>query len=45
MVMLDDGARPGERIVRRRWARMFPNFDFELVSDGTKGTVIGIRRA
>jgi predicted O-methyltransferase YrrM len=45
MVMLDDGARPGERIVRRRWKKMFPNFDFELVSDGTKGTVIGIRRA
>lgn len=45
MVMLDDGARPGERIVRRRWAKMFPNFDFELVSDGTKGTVIGVRRA
>lgn len=45
MVMLDDGARPGERIVRRRWAKMFPNFDFQLVSDGTKGTVIGVRRA
>lgn len=45
MVMLDDGARPGERVVRRRWTKMFPNFDFELVSDGTKGTVIGVRRA
>jgi len=45
MVMLDDGARPGERVVRRRWAKMYPNFDFELVSDGTKGTVIGIRRS
>jgi predicted O-methyltransferase YrrM len=45
MVMLDDGARPGERIVRRRWRKMYPNFDFALISDGTKGTVIGIRRA
>lgn len=43
-VMLDDGARPGERVIRRRWAKAHPNFDFELVSDGTKGTVVGIRR-
>lgn len=44
MVMLDDGSRPGERIVRRRWEKLYPNFDFELINDGTKGTVIGIRR-
>ncbi len=42
-VMLDDGARPGERIVRRRWARRWPNFQFRLERDGTKGTVIGSR--
>lgn len=44
MVMLDDGARPGERIIRRRWAKAYPNFDFELISEGTKGTVVGVRR-
>lgn len=44
MVMLDDGARPGERIVRRRWAKAWPDFDFKLVSDGTKGTVVGVRK-
>ncbi len=43
MVMLDDGARPGERIVRRRWEKLHPDFDFELVREGTKGTVIGTR--
>jgi predicted O-methyltransferase YrrM len=44
VVMLDDGARPGERVVRRRWQRDWPNIDFRLMHDGTKGTVIGIRR-
>ncbi|MEQ9661791.1 MAG: class I SAM-dependent methyltransferase [Parasphingopyxis sp.] len=45
MVMLDDGARPGERLVRRKWQKHFPDFDFRLVSEGTKGTVVGTRRA
>lgn len=45
MVMLDDGARPGERVIRRRWAKAWPDFDFRLVSDGTKGTVVGIKRS
>ena len=45
MVILDDGARPGERIVRKRWERNWPNFDFSLVGGGTKGTVIGARRS
>lgn len=44
MVMLDDGARPGERFVRRKWAKHFPDFDFRLVSEGNKGTVIGVKR-
>ncbi|TMJ17570.1 MAG: class I SAM-dependent methyltransferase [Alphaproteobacteria bacterium] len=43
-VMLDDGARPGERFVARRWRRMRPDFDFELAKTGTKGTLIGRRR-
>lgn len=45
MVLLDDGARPGERIVMRRWQRTWPDFDFRLDRSGTKGTVIGIRRS
>jgi hypothetical protein len=45
MILLDDGARPGERIVRKRWQKAWPNFDFRLISDGTKGTVVGIRRS
>lgn len=42
-VMLDDGARPGERVVARRWRRLWPNFDFSLDAKGTKGTLIGRR--
>lgn len=44
VVMLDDGARPGERLVARRWTRQWPQFDFRLVHGGTKGTLIGHRR-
>jgi predicted O-methyltransferase YrrM len=43
-VMLDDGARPGERLVARRWRRRYPDFDFMLDTSGTKGTLIGRRR-
>lgn len=43
-VMLDDGARPGERMVARRWRRMRPDFEFELLKSGTKGTLVGRRR-
>jgi hypothetical protein len=42
-VMLDDGARPGERIVARRWKKLWPEFDFALVKSGTKGTLLGRR--
>ena len=42
-VMLDDGARPGERLVARRWRRMHPDFSFALDKSGTKGTLIGRR--
>lgn len=44
VVMLDDGARPGERLVARRWRRDWPDFDFRLAKSGTKGTLIGRRR-
>lgn len=42
-VLLDDAARPGERIVARRWRRAWPNFRFELDTSGTKGTLVGVR--
>jgi hypothetical protein len=42
--MLDDGARPGERVVATRWRRRWPDFDFQLETSGTKGTLIGVRR-
>ncbi|MEP6784329.1 MAG: class I SAM-dependent methyltransferase [Sphingomonadales bacterium] len=43
MIMLDDAARPGERIVARRWRRDWPNFDWTFRS-GIKGTLTGVRR-
>lgn len=42
-VLLDDAARPGERIVAQRWRKAWPNFRFELDRRGTKGTLIGVR--
>ena len=43
-VMLDDAARPGERMVARRWRKLRPDFDFKLDKSGTKGTLIARRR-
>ena len=43
-VMLDDAARPGERIVARGWKRRWPDFDWRLETGGTKGTLVGTRR-
>lgn len=43
-IMLDDAARPGERIVARRWKKAWPDFSFRLWKGGTKGTLIGKRR-
>jgi hypothetical protein len=43
-VMLDDAARPGERIVARRWRRQWPDFTFRLLHPGSKGTLVGTRR-
>lgn len=42
-VMLDDAARPGERLVARRWRKRWPNFEFRLVNSGSKGTLVGTR--
>lgn len=43
IVLLDDAARPGERVVARRWRRAWPGFRFGLDSSGTKGTLVGVR--
>lgn len=42
-VMLDDAARPGERVVARIWRKKWPGFEFRLLHAGTKGTLIGTR--
>jgi len=42
MVLLDDAARPGERVVAQRWKRDWPNFRFTLLP-GAKGTLVGER--
>lgn len=44
-IFLDDGARPGERVVARRWRARWPAFDFELRKSGSKGTLVGRRVA
>lgn len=43
LVLLDDAARPGERMVARRWRREWPGFRFELDTRGSKGTLVGVR--
>lgn len=43
-IMLDDAARPGERVVARRWRKECPDFDFRLLASGTKGTLVGRRK-
>lgn len=44
IVLLDDAARPGERVVARRWRQAWPTFDWRFDRKGTKGTLIGRRR-
>lgn len=41
VVMLDDAARPGERVVARRWRRRWPNIQFNYEGQGSKGLLIG----
>lgn len=43
-VLMDDGSRPGERIVARRWARRWPGFRFEHLPGGA-GAILGVRLA
>lgn len=42
IVLLDDAARPGERMVAARWKRDWPDFGFTLLP-GAKGTLVGER--
>lgn len=44
MILLDDAARPGERLVARRWKQRWPGIDFVYDRSGTKGTLIGVKR-
>lgn len=41
VVLLDDAARLGERIVARQWKKLHPGMEFELWKGGAKGTLIG----
>ena len=43
-ILLDDAARPGERMIANRWRKAWPDFDFRLIKAGTKGTLVGVRR-
>lgn len=42
VVLLDDGARPGERVIASRWRKAWPDFRFELLA-GPAGTLRGER--
>jgi len=44
VVLLDDAARPGERIVARRWRERWPAITFERIPGSTKGTLIGRKK-
>lgn len=41
IVLLDDAARPGERVVAQRWAENWPNMRFARMGGSTKGTLVG----
>jgi predicted O-methyltransferase YrrM len=43
VVLLDDAARPGERIIARRWRQRHPDIAFRRLPGSTKGTLAGRR--
>ncbi|MFZ5747207.1 MAG: class I SAM-dependent methyltransferase [Pseudomonadota bacterium] len=45
VILLDDAARPGERLVARRWRRDWPGIDFRFEGRGAKGLLIGRKRS
>ena len=44
VVLLDDAARPGERIIAHRWKKRWPQIAFTHLAGGTKGTLQGRKR-
>jgi hypothetical protein len=44
VVLLDDAARPGERVVARRWRKNWPEIEFTYEGGGSKGLLVGRRR-
>ncbi|MCT2559713.1 class I SAM-dependent methyltransferase [Tsuneonella sp. YG55] len=44
-IMLDDAARPGERVIARRWRKRWKDFDFLFEGGGAKGLLVGRRSA
>lgn len=40
-----EAARAGERYVARRWKQNWPDFDWHYEGAGTKGLLVGKRRA
>jgi len=44
MILLDDAARPGERVVAAHWRKRWPHFRFTYL-DGPAGTLVGERIA
>lgn len=42
IVLLDDAARPGERVVAARWRRRWPDIAFTFLP-GAKGTLAGVK--
>lgn len=41
IVLLDDAARPGERVVAKRWRKNWPGMRFERINGSNKGTLVG----
>lgn len=41
VILLDDAARPGERVVASRWRKRWPQIAFTRLSGGSKGTLHG----
>ena len=41
IILLDDAARPGERIVAHRWRSNWPDITFERAKGSSKGTLVG----
>lgn len=44
VILLDDAARPGERVIARRWRARWPDIAFERLPGGSKGTLLGRRK-